>query len=112
MVSELLSPSQPKNASDFIVITILALHILLLYTLPKNLRRPVMGVLFIFWRSCYNAGIGYLLQVQSADRRLVWWVKKLRILEPPSSGQNTHPILYRWLKSELDTKIPQDYTIE
>jgi phosphatidylethanolamine N-methyltransferase len=112
MVSELLSPSKPKNASDFIVLAILGLHISLLFWIPPKWRIPILGFLFTFWRLSYNAGIGCLLQVQSADRRLVWWVKKLGILEPPSTGKNPYPWLYKWLKSEFETKIPHDYKME
>jgi phosphatidylethanolamine N-methyltransferase len=112
MVSELLSPSKPKNASDLIVITILALHISLLFWLPQSWRVPICGILFLFWRSAYNAGIGVLLQAQSADRRLVWWAKNSMIFEPPSTGKNPHPILYKWIKSELETKIPNNYKVE
>lgn len=112
MVSELLSPSKPKNASDFIVLGILALHIAILVYLPQTWRVPVLGLAFAFWRMCYNAGIGLLLQAQSADRRLVWWAKKLRIFEHPSTGKNPYPLLYKWIKRELETKIPEDYKFE
>lgn len=112
MVSELLSPSKPKNASDLIVITILVLHILLIVYLPKAWRIPIAGLTFAFWRMCYNAGIGILLMAQSGDRRLVWWSKKLKIFEPPSSGRNPYPVLYKWLKRELETKILEDYKFE
>jgi phosphatidylethanolamine N-methyltransferase len=112
MVSQLLSPSQPKNASDLFVIVIIALHVLLLFYLPKAWRTPVLGTLFIFWRTAYNAGIGYLLQIQSADRRLVYWAKKLKIFEPPASGKNPHPAVFSIIKRELETKIPIDYKTE
>jgi phosphatidylethanolamine N-methyltransferase len=112
MVSQLLSPSQPKNASDLFVLAILALHILAPIWLPAGWRSLVMGVLFIFWRSSYNAGIGYLLHMQSIDRRLVHWAKKLHIFQDPASGKNPHPRLYAAMKRELETKIPNDYRTE
>jgi phosphatidylethanolamine N-methyltransferase len=112
MVSQLLSPSQPKNASDLFVLLILALHILAPVWLPASWRAPVMGILFIFWRSSYNAGIGYLLHMQSVDRRLVYWARKLRIFEHPSSGKNPYPRVYSTMKRELETKIPNDYKTE
>ena len=112
MVSQLLSPSQPKNISDLIVLAILGLHIISLYLLPPSSRVPAFAVIFLFWRGCYNIGIGYLLQVQSHDRRLVTWAKKSRIFEAPSSGKNTHPFLYKLIKRELETKIPNDYKFE
>ena len=112
MVSQLLSPTQPKNISDLVVLAILGLHILTLYLLPSSARVPTFAVIFLFWRGCYNVGIGFLLQIQSHDRRLVTWAKKSKIFEDPSSGNNTHSILYKLLKRELETKIPKDYTFE
>lgn len=112
MVSQLLSPTQPKNISDLIVLSVLALMILTLYWLPPSLRVPAFAVIFLFWRASYNAGIGYLLRVQSDHRRLVIWAKNSRIFEHPSKGTNPHPWLYAILKREMETKIPTDYKFE
>ncbi|PMD36036.1 phosphatidylethanolamine N-methyltransferase [Hyaloscypha variabilis F] len=112
MVSQLLDPRQPKNLSDAIVIAILCLHILTLYLLPAALKRPVFAIIFLFWRGCYNIGIGYLLQIQSNHRRLVTWAKKWSLFEDPSTGKNPRPWLYKLLKRELETKIPEDYKFE
>ena len=112
MVSQLLSPSQPKNISDIIVLLILGLHGLTLYLLPTFLRTPVFAMVFLFWRGCYNAGIGYLLYIQSNDRRLVAWAKKRKLFINPATGGNPHPTLYYILKRELEIKIPHDYVFE
>ncbi|KAK3174701.1 phosphatidylethanolamine N-methyltransferase [Lepraria neglecta] len=112
MVSQLLSPSQPKNFSDVIVLAVLGIHILTLYFLPASLRIPVFTVVFLFWRACYNAGVGYLLHVQSRHWRLVAWAKKSRIFVNPKTGDNPHPVLYHFLKREMETKIPEDYKFE
>jgi len=109
MVSQLLSPTQPKNISDLVVLAILGLHILTLYFLPPFSRVATFAVIFLFWRGCYNVGIGYLLQIQSHHRTLVTWAKKSRIFENPSSGKNTHLLLYKLIKRELEAKIPKDY---
>ncbi|MCJ1378477.1 phosphatidylethanolamine N-methyltransferase [Xylographa soralifera] len=112
MVSQLLSPSQPKNISDIIVLLILGLHGLTLYLLPTFLRIPVFAMVFLFWRGCYNAGIGYLLYIQSNHRRLVAWAKKRKLFINPATGGNPHPMLYYFIKRELETKIPHDYKFE
>jgi phosphatidylethanolamine N-methyltransferase len=112
MVSQLLDPRQPKNISDAVVLAILCLHVLTLYLLPSYLKRPVFAVLFLFWRGCYNIGIGYLLRIQSNHRRLVAWAKRLNLFENPNTGKNPRPWLYNLLKSELETKIPEDYKFE
>ncbi|KAH8596044.1 phospholipid methyltransferase-domain-containing protein [Bisporella sp. PMI_857] len=112
MVSQLLDPRQPKNLSDLIVLAILAIHIAALYYLPASLKQPVLAVLFLFWRGCYNLGIGWLLHIQSHHRRLVTWAKRWDLFENPKSGRNPRPWLYKLIKSELETKIPKDYTFE
>ncbi|KAL3418505.1 phosphatidylethanolamine N-methyltransferase [Phlyctema vagabunda] len=112
MVSQLLDPRQPKNLSDAIVLAILGLHILALYALPSSLKQPVFAIIFLFWRGCYNVGIGYLLNIQSNHRRLISWAKKWSLFENPSTGKNPRPWLYQLIKSELETKIPEDYTFE
>ena len=112
MVSQLFSPSQPKNASDILVVAILGLHILTLYFLPAILRIPAFAVIFLFWRACYNVGIGYLLHLQSHHWRLVAWAKQSRIFVNPTTGDNPHPIMYYLLKREMETKIPEDYKFE
>lgn len=112
MVSQLLDPRQPKNLSDLIVLVILALHVFALYHLPSSLKRPVFAVLFLFWRGCYNVGIGYLLHIQSHHKRMVAWAKKWNLFENPSTGKNPRPWLYNLIKTELETKIPADYKFE
>lgn len=112
MVSQLLSPNQPRNFSDLLVLAVLGFHILTLYMLPASFRTPVFAIVFLFWRASYNVGIGYLLQVQSHHRRLVSWMKKSRIFEDPATGTNPQPALYYIIKREFETKIPLNYKFE
>jgi len=112
MVSQLLSPSQPKNLSDIAVLAVLASLILTFYVLPKSARVPIFAIIFLFWRAGYNAGIGWLLDGQSKHNRLVLWAKQSHIFEKPETGKNPNPALYKLLKRELETKIPKDYKFE
>ncbi|KAF9883437.1 phosphatidylethanolamine N-methyltransferase [Aspergillus nanangensis] len=112
MVSQLLSPSEPKNLSDIIVLAILAFHVLLLWKLPAGAKAPVFAVIYLFWRAGYNAGIGWLLHNQSHNKTLVRWAEKTKIFVNPATGQNPHPHLYNLIKQELETKIPHDYSFE
>ncbi|KAI9780251.1 MAG: phosphatidylethanolamine N-methyltransferase [Geoglossum umbratile] len=109
MISQFLSPTQPKNLSDLVVLAILALLILTLCALPSSTRIPAFAVIFLFWRGCYNVGIGYLLRIQSRDRLLVKWAQKSKIFKDPAIDKNPHPQLYKIIKRELETKIPKDY---
>src|SRR5271156_6344124 len=106
MVSQLLSPSEPKNISDILVLLVLGLHILLLWLLPGSLRIPALGLIFLFWRAGYNIGIGYLLHIQSHEKKLVRWAQKSRIFVNPTTGKNPHPRLYKFIKREFERKIP------
>ena len=112
MVSQLLSPSQPKNFSDVFVLAVLGIHILGLWWMPASSRVPCYAVIFLFWRLCYNGGIGYLLYIQSKHRRLVNWAKRFKIFNDPSTGQNPRPWLYGIIKREMETKIPKNYNFK
>ena len=112
MVSQLISPSEPKNFSDSIVLFILVLHILVLWLLPVRRRITASAVIFTFWRASYNLGIGCLLHVQSHHKVLVRWAQKSKVFINPATGQNPHPKLFNFIKRELETKIAKDYQFE
>ena len=112
MVSQLFDINEPKNLSDLAVILILALHFLLLWRLPSNLKVPVFACIFAFWRTSYNLGIGILLNMQSNQRRLVRWAAHYQLFENPSTGKQPRPWLWKFMKRELETKIPKNYKFE
>ena len=112
MVSQLLSPSEPKNLSDLVVLAVLGCHILLLWRLPAGAKVAVFAVIFSFWRACYNAGIGWLLHNQSHHKTLVRWAEKTKVFVDPATGKNPHPSVYKLLKYELETKIPAYYSFD
>lgn len=112
MVSQLLSPTQPKNISDLVILTVLAWHVAMLYLLPSSVRIPILAIFFLFWRAAYNAGIGWLLHIQSNHKRLTTWARRYKIFENPETGNNPRPWLYRQLKREMETKIAKDYKFE
>ncbi|CAI7610460.1 unnamed protein product [Penicillium bialowiezense] len=112
MVSQLLSPSEPKNFGDLVVLVLLAGHIFFLWVLPAGAKIPVFAVTYLFWRFAYNGGIGWLLHNQSHHKTLLRWAEKTKVFVNPASGENPHPKLYNWIKRELETKIPQDYSFD
>ncbi|KAJ5610967.1 hypothetical protein N7510_007686 [Penicillium lagena] len=112
MVSQLLSPSEPKNLSDLAVLALLTGHILLVWVLPTGVKVPAAAIMYLFWRAAYNAGIGWLLHNQSHHKTLIRWAKKTKIFVNPATGENPHPGLYHLIKRELETKIPHDYSFE
>ena len=112
MVSQLLSPTQPKNVGDLLVVAILAIHILTFLVLPTSYRVSTFAVVFLTWRACYNLGIGYILHIQSNHRRLITWAKKLKLFVDPKIEGNPHPKFYEFIKRELEVKIPKDYSFD
>jgi phosphatidylethanolamine N-methyltransferase len=112
MVSQLFDPTKPKVALDLIVVAALAYLILLFNILPISFRVPIFAVHFLFWRFCYNFGIGWLLHNQSHHKRLVKWAKKSKIFEHPEKGASAYPLLSKFLKRDMETMIKQDYVFE
>ncbi|KAK3721048.1 phosphatidylethanolamine N-methyltransferase [Vermiconidia calcicola] len=112
MVSQLFDPMQPKNASDTFIVTVLGSMCGLFWLLPQKWRIPIFAVIFVFWRLCYNAGIGWLLHNQSHHKRIVAWTKQSKIFENPKTGNQPHPTLWKFLKREMEAKIPEDYKFE
>lgn len=84
MVSQLLSPSEPKNMSDLMILTVLGTMVSLLWLLPNAIQVPLFGTFFVFWRLAYNIGIGWLLQKQSKQNTLVRWAKKTKLFGKPT----------------------------
>lgn len=103
MVSTLLSPSQPKKAIDLLILGVLAFDIALYLLLPSTLRTYVLLVLFLFWRTAYNFGIGYLLQAQSKYNQLVHWAVKYAIFD-----QKKQPTLYKYIRQDIESKVPEE----
>ena len=112
MVSQLFSPTEPKNVSDVIVIIVLSVHILAVTLLPTRLSIPFFAIIYFFWRASYNAGIGYVLWHQSNYNALVTWTKRVGIFQDPAKGKNSYARWYPLLKREMETKIPKDYKFE
>ena len=112
MVSQLLSPSQPKNIGDLIILAILAFHVAIFNFAPTTYRSWILGFVFLIWRFSYDVGIGYLLDIQSKRKRLVTWTQNTGLLLDPRTGKNPYPSVYNFIKRELETKIIKDFKLE
>ncbi|KAL1994744.1 hypothetical protein VTN49DRAFT_931 [Thermomyces lanuginosus] len=112
MVSQLLSPREPKNLTDLVVLAILALHFVAFWCLSPSSRIKGFAVIYAFWRLSYNAGIGWLLHNQSHHNIMVRWAKKSNVFVNPATGNNPHPKLYELLKREMETMIRKDYSFD
>ncbi|KAF2861823.1 phosphatidylethanolamine N-methyltransferase [Piedraia hortae CBS 480.64] len=112
MVSQLFNPWQPKNISDAFIVGILVGLCCFYFLLPPGTRAPVFAVIFLFWRTCYNLGIGWLLYNQSQHNRLINWAKKYKILDRPQPKEHPRPYVYNFLKRDLESKIPKGYSFD
>jgi len=107
VLSSIFNPKKPKTALDLLVLGVLLFQVVLFILCPPPIRRPTMLALFIFWRTAYDLGLGYLLHEQSVRRGLIAWVKDRAIFSPQHN-----PRRYTWIKTELCDKMGPDYNFE
>ncbi|ORZ04453.1 phospholipid methyltransferase-domain-containing protein [Lobosporangium transversale] len=107
MVSELFDISKRKSLFDVLTLTVMGIQVLLFITLPSAIRRWFFLLLFVIFRSGYNAGLGYLLKLQSDHRGLVVWAREKGIFDK----RRDNP-WYSWLKQELSCKMGPDYRFD
>ncbi|KAF9141852.1 phosphatidylethanolamine N-methyltransferase [Mortierella sp. GBA39] len=107
MLSEIFDMSKKKSAFDIMTLAVMGFQIFLFFTLPTSVKRWLFLVLFVFWRAGYNAGLGYLLKLQSERRGLVAWAKEKGIFDKKSGSA-----WYDWLNRELSCKMDSDYDFE
>ncbi|KAG0366159.1 phospholipid methyltransferase-domain-containing protein [Gamsiella multidivaricata] len=107
MVSELFDMSKKKSAFDIITLAVMGVQVLLFFALPLVVRRWLFLFLFLGWRAGYNAGLGYLLKIQSERRALVAWAREKGIFD-----KNRKSPWYGWLKVELSCKMGSDYQFD
>ncbi|KAG0203149.1 phosphatidylethanolamine N-methyltransferase [Mortierella sp. GBA30] len=107
MVTEIFDMSKKKSAFDIITLAVMAFQTLLFFTLPTTVKRWLFLALFLFWRAGYNAGLGYLLKLQSERRGLVAWAREKGIFDKSRGGP-----WYEWLKNELSCKMESDYDFD
>ncbi|KAF9974907.1 phosphatidylethanolamine N-methyltransferase [Actinomortierella ambigua] len=107
MLSEIFDLGKKKSAFDIMTLAVMGVQILLFFTLKTSIKRWLFLVLFIFWRASYNAGLGYLLKLQSERRGLVAWAREKGIFDKTRGGA-----WYDWLKEELSCKMQNDYDFD
>ncbi|KAK3809897.1 MAG: phospholipid methyltransferase-domain-containing protein [Linnemannia elongata] len=107
MVTEIFDMSKRKSVFDIITLVVMGVQVLLFLTLPTSIKKWLFLILFVFWRAGYNAGLGYLLKLQSNRRGLVALAREKGIF-----NKNRGSPWYDWLKDELTCKMESDYDFE
>lgn len=107
MVKTLFDPTVRKSIFETGIIFLLVANSLVFYfVLDSASRTRIFVAMYIFWRLCYNFGIGYLLNQQSNRFRLVEWSKKLNLF----SKANTN-FLAQLVQTEVQTQMGSKYEI-
>ncbi|RUP49410.1 phospholipid methyltransferase-domain-containing protein [Jimgerdemannia flammicorona] len=107
MVSSLLDPWTAKSFFDLLTLGLMLLQISLFFLLPVYVKRGLFLIIFLVWRSAYNAGLGYLLKWQSEKKGLVALARRKGWFD-----EKKNPKVYRWLRRELSVKMGPDYHFE
>ncbi|KAH9068057.1 phosphatidylethanolamine N-methyltransferase [Lactarius deliciosus] len=95
VVTALFHPSYPKSHIDAVNLGLLALQLVLFYTMPRTPRKIFFFLYFAFWRAAYDAGLGYVLTKQSKRRWIVRTVQRLGWLDENRrpEARSSHPLI-------------------
>lgn len=130
MLSSLFDPRLPKSVScratrtstarqsrltalifvqhvDILTLTLLALQVVLYFSLPIKWSRCFFLVYFALWRLAYNAGLGFVLRKQSETK----WIVKT-VVRKGWMDAARRPKIRRWIVGELQAKMGKDYNFE
>ena len=107
VLTALFHPSYPKSHIDILNLGLLAVQLILFYTLPHTLRKIFFCLYFAFWRAAYDAGLGYVLTKQSKRRWIVRTVHWLGWLD-----ENRRPEVRAWIRRQLVGKMGKDYSFD
>ncbi|KAF9512838.1 hypothetical protein BS47DRAFT_1376879 [Hydnum rufescens UP504] len=107
VLTSLFRPGHAKSHLDFINLSILALQLCLFFALPRKTARVFFLCFFAFWRTAYDAGLGWVLTKQSKKRWIVREVRRRGWLD-----ENKRPRVYRWIRSQLQDKMGKDYSFD
>ncbi|KAI3404830.2 CHO2 [Candida oxycetoniae] len=107
MVKTLFDPTLHKSNAELIILACLFAN-LAVFAIPLNRIRIVIFVgLYIFWRLSYNFGIGWLLQQQSLNNKLVSWAQEGKLFD-----SNNKSVWAQFVQHEVISQRGEDYKIE
>ncbi|KAI5966837.1 CHO2 [Candida pseudojiufengensis] len=106
MVKTLFDPTIKKSNLEILILICLFSN-LIIFAIPSNqLRIGIFIGLYIFWRLSYNFGIGWLLQQQSINNRLVLWAKNYKLFDTRNKS-----FWAIFLQNELKSQRGSNYDI-
>ncbi|KAF8890763.1 phosphatidylethanolamine N-methyltransferase [Infundibulicybe gibba] len=107
VLTTLFHPEYPKSHLDLLNLALLGFQILLFFFLPKSIRSLFFLFYFAFWRSAYDAGLGWVLTKQSKKKWIVREVQRLGWLD-----ETRCPGVRNWIRDQLAGKMGKDYSFD
>lgn len=106
MVKTLFDPSVRKSVCEVLILLVLASNGAVFLVAGTDAQIKVFIALYVFWRFCYNFGIGYLLNQQLNRFRLVEWARKLNVFDKENSSR-----LANFVQLEIRSQMGPEYSI-
>ncbi|KAI6046577.1 phospholipid methyltransferase-domain-containing protein [Pisolithus marmoratus] len=107
VLTALFHPAYPKSHLDILNLSLLGLQLILFYCLPRVTSKRFFLLYFIFWRTAYNAGLGWVLTKQSKKKWIVREIQRLGWLD-----ETRRPAMRRWIRAQLAGKMGKDYSFD
>ena len=107
VVTTLLNPNYPKSDFDILNLGLLALQIILYMLLSRQKAQLFFLFYFAFWRTAYDAGLGWVLTKQSKKKWIVKEVQRLGWLD-----KKRRPRVRDWIRKQLVGKMGSDYSFD
>lgn len=106
-VMTLFDPRYPKSHLDLVNLALLSVQLILFAWLSRRGAQLFFFLYFVFWRTAYDAGLGYVLTKQSKKKWIVREVQRRAWLD-----EEKRPEVRAWIKSQLQGKMGKDYSFD
>jgi phosphatidylethanolamine N-methyltransferase len=102
-----LNPNYPKSDFDILNLGLLGLQLVLYLLFSRPTAQIFFLFYFAFWRTAYDAGLGWVLTKQSKKKWIVKEVQRLGWLD-----ETRRPAVRDWIRKQLVGKMGNDYSFD
>jgi phosphatidylethanolamine N-methyltransferase len=102
-----LNPNYPKSDFDILNLGLLGLQLVLYLLFSRRTAQLFFLFYFAFWRTAYDAGLGWVLTKQSKKKWIVKEVRRLGWLD-----EKRRPTVRSWIRKQLVGKMGNDYSFD
>lgn len=107
VLTTLFHPGYPKSHLDLLNLGLLGLQLVLYLSLSRKAAQIFFFLYFAFWRTAYDAGLGWVLTKQSKRKWIVREVQRLGWLD-----EKRRPAVKNWIRKQLAGKMGSDYSFD